>query len=122
MLCGIPMQHLISTLLKQSRRGQLGRSVPDGIHLHFPGNKSYADCLRELNWPTLACRHHYYMIDYIQSMFHKRNSLSFDDYFQRNSSTTRSHASSIQPVTSTYRHCFFVNSVGTMYPLIFCLL
>ena len=36
------------------------------------------------------------------------------DYFQFNSSTTRSHALSIQPVTSTinsYRYSFFVNSV-----------
>ena len=32
MLCGIPTQHLISLLLKQSSRGQLGGFVPDRIH------------------------------------------------------------------------------------------
>ena len=80
----------------------------------FSWDKPYTDCLRELNWPTLACHHHYYMIDYIHSMFHKGNSLSFHDYIQFNSSTTRSHALSIQPITSTinyYRYSFFVNTV-----------
>ena len=46
-------------------------------------------------------------------MFHKENSLLFDDYFQFNSSATR-HALCIQPITSTINLiCFscFVNSV-----------
>ena len=80
----------------------------------FAWNKSYADCLCELNWPTLAHRRHYYIIDYIHSMLHKRTSLSFDDYFKLNSSSTRSHELSIQPVISTinsFRYSFFVNSV-----------
>ena len=34
-----------------------------------------ADCLHELNWPTLTYHHHYYIIDYIHSMVHKRNSV-----------------------------------------------
>ena len=43
----------------------------------YSWDKSYDDCLRELNWPTLARRYHYYMIDYIHSMLRKRNLLSF---------------------------------------------
>ena len=85
-------------------------------------DRTYTDCLRELNWPTLACRRHYYVIDYIHSMFHNGNSLSFHDYFQFNSSPTRSHALSIQPVTSTinsYRYSFLYSEIlcfcGTMY-------
>ena len=34
----------------------------------YSWDKSYDDCLRELNWPTLAHHCHYYMIDYIHSM------------------------------------------------------
>ena len=78
-------------------------------------NKTYADCLRELNWSTLAHRRHYYIVDYIHSMLHKRTSLLFDDYFKLNSSmNTRSHELTIQPVISTinsFRYSFFVNSV-----------
>ena len=81
----------------------------------FSWNKTYADCLRELNWSTLAHRRHYYIVDYIHSMLHKRTSLLFDDYFKLNSSmNTRSHELTIQPVISTinsFRYSFFVNSV-----------
>ena len=40
--------------------------------------KSYDDCLCELSWPTLARHRHYYMINYVHSMLHKRNSLLFE--------------------------------------------
>jgi len=53
----------------------------------FSWNKSYSDCLHELTWSTLAHRHHYYVVDYIHSMYYKKTSLSFDDYFTLNSST-----------------------------------
>ena len=80
----------------------------------FSWDKSYSDCLRELNWSTLACRRHHYMIDYVHSILHNRNSLLFDDYFRFNCSSTRSHALSIQLIMSTinsYRYSFFVNVV-----------
>ena len=81
----------------------------------FSWNKTYADCLRELNWSTLAHRRHYYIVDYVHSMLHKRTSLLFDDYFKLNFSVnTRSHELTIQPVISTinsFRYSFFVNSV-----------
>ena len=80
----------------------------------FSWDKSYSDCLHKLNWSTLACRRHHYMIDYVHSIFHNRNSLLFDDYFQFNCSSTRSHVLSIQPLVSTinsFRYSFFVNVV-----------
>ena len=76
----------------------------------FSWNKTYADCLRELNWSTLAHRCHYYIVDYIHSMLHNRTSLLFDDYFKLNSSVnTCSHELTIQPVISTinsFRYSF----------------
>ena len=58
---------------------------------NFSWNKFYDDCLHEVNWPSLASCPHYYIIDYLHNMLHKRNYLLFDDYFKINSSATLSH-------------------------------
>ena len=93
----------------------------------FSWNKSYDVCLQELNWPTFTRHRHYFIINFIHSMFHTRNSLSFNDYFQLNSSATRSHALCIQPITSTinsflYSFLLTLYFCGIVYPLMFCLL
>ena len=90
---------------------------------NFSWNKSHDVCLQELKWPTLACRRYYFIIDYIHSMFHKRNLM----IIQLNSSATRSYALCIQPITLTINlFCYsFLSTLyfcGIVYPLMFCLL
>ena len=102
--------NIIEAVQKRAARWICARWNPNT----FSWDKSYSDCLCELNWPTLTCRRHYYMIDYVHSILHNRNSLLFDDYFWFNSSSTRSHVLSIQPIVSTinsFRYSFFVNVV-----------
>ena len=74
---------------------------------------SSSNCCTRLNLPSLQARRHYLSICFLDDIYHKHTSLSFDQFCDFNSMPSRSHHLSLIPPTSTInsrRFSFFVNT------------
>ena len=71
-------------------------------------------CLSRLGWPSIMNRLTVSCLLFLFDLLHNRFAMSFSDYFQFNTSSTKSHPLTLvckQSVVDAYRYSFFVNSI-----------
>ena len=76
-------------------------------------NKNTDDCLKELKWPTLASRRQYQSIIMVHSIMQKQTPINFNNHFQFNTNSTRSHPLTLQIPSSSInalRYSFYGNA------------
>ncbi len=71
-------------------------------------------CISRLGWPSIMTRLTVSCLLFLFDLFHNRFAMSFFDYFQFNTSSTKSHPMTLvckQSVVNAYRYSFFVNLI-----------
>ena len=75
-------------------------------------SKSSDDCIRELQWPSLQSRRNFLSLSMLYDIWKGRTGINFNNYFQFNELSTRSHSLTLKLFSTTinvFRHSFFVS-------------
>ena len=70
------------------------------------------ECIAKLKWPTLERRRQYLSVVTAHNIIHHRTCIHSPNYFQFNTTVTRTHPLTLNLPTSTinaFRHSFFVS-------------
>ena len=75
-------------------------------------SKSSDDCVSELKWPSLQSRRQFLSLSILYDIWKGRTGINFNDYFEFNTLSTRSHSLTLKLLSSTinaFRYSFFVS-------------
>ena len=81
---------------------------------HYSWSPTSDSCISRLGWPSIMTRLTVSCLLFLFDLLHNRFAMSFSDYFEFNTFSTKSHSKTLvckQSVVNAYRYSFFVNFI-----------
>ena len=81
---------------------------------HYSWSPTSDSCISRLGWPSIITRLTVSCLLFLFDLLHNRFAMSFSDYFEFNTFSTKSHLKTLvckQSVVNAYRYFFFVNFI-----------